>query len=264
MPLIGFIGTGSMGGALASAAAKAPENELLLANRHPEKAQRLAEKIGGRVCTNEELMAQADYVFIGVKPRMVEGLLQSLLPALERREVPPVLVSMAAGVELEALREMTRGLCPLIRILPNIPVAVGEGVTLYAAEKRVSGEQLEGFLQILRASGTLLAMDESLFDAASAVSGCGGAFASLFIEGLADGGLACGLPRKQAYQLAEQMLLGAAKWLLETGNLPAALKDATCSPGGTSIRGVIAAEQIGLRSAAIEAVIAAYGGLDEL
>ncbi len=262
MAVIGFIGTGNMGGALARAVAKDSSLQLLLSNRHPEKAEALSREIGGQVVDNETLVGLADYVFLGVKPGMVSGLLTGLLPILSKRAVPPVLVSMAAGVSLAQLQELSGGLCPIIRILPNIPVSVGAGVTLYAPNGDLSREQLDGFLSMMRFSGYLLPMDEALFDAGSAVAGCGGAFAALFLEGLADGGLACGLPREQAYLLAEQMILGAAKWLMENKELPAALKDATCSPGGTSIRGVRAAELGGLRAAAMEAVIAAYGGLD--
>lgn len=262
MLTLGFIGTGSMGGSLARAAALDPENKLLLANRHPEKAQKLAEQIGGIVTGNEDALLKGDYVFIGVKPKMVPALLTGLLPVFDRRSTPPVLVSMAAGVSLAQLRELTRGRCPIIRILPNIAVSVGEGVIFYTGSEDLSQEQMDGFLHLLRFSGELVPLEEELFDAGSAVAGCGGAFLSLFVEGLADGGLACGLQRWQAYRLAEQMVLGAAKWLLVNDEIPATLKDATCSPGGTSIRGVIAAEKGGLRSAAMEAVIAAYGGLD--
>ena len=263
MPVIGFIGTGNMGGALARAVAKDPENILLLANRHPEKASALSEEIGGAVVDNAEVLRQADYVFLGVKPKMVSGLLRESLPVLRSRESSPVLVSMAAGVSVEELRQDTEGCCPIIRILPNIPVSVGEGVTFYTGSEDLREEQLSGFLALLKHAGSLILLEEALFDAGSAVAGCGGAFVSLFLEGLADGGLACGLPRKQAYVLAEQMALGAAKWLLENDEIPAALKDATCSPGGTTIRGVRALEQAGVRSAAMEAVIAAYGGLDD-
>ena len=262
MSILGFIGTGSMGGSLARAAALAPENTLLLAKRHPEKARKLAEQIGGTVTDNAEALRRGDYVFIGVKPNMVSGVLTELLPVFDERSTPPVLVSMAAGVSIARLRELTEERCPVIRILPNIAVSVGEGVIFYTGSEDLTQAQMDGFLHLLRFSGEFVPMEEALFDAGSAVAGCGGAFLSLFLEGLADGGLACGLPRRQAYRLAEQMVLGGAKWLLENDEIPAVLKDATCSPGGTSIRGVIAAEKGGLRSAAMEAVIAAYGGLD--
>ena len=264
MAVVGFIGTGSMGGALACAVAESGEASLLLCNRSPEKAQRLAEQLGGTVVSADEAASRSDVLFLGVKPGQAPGVLTALLPLLKGRATPPLLVSMCAGVELSALRELTEGCCPVIRILPNIPVSVGAGVTFYAVSEDVTDAQLDLFRALMSRSGELVPMEESLFDAGSAVAGCGGAFISPFLEGLADGGLACGLPRAQAYRLAELMVLGAAKWLLEKDKLPAELKDATCSPGGTSIRGVRALEQAGMRSAAMEAVIAAYGGLDEL
>ncbi len=264
MITIGFIGTGNMGGALARSAAKVSENRLLLANRHPEKAEALRAAVGGVVTDNQRVACEADYLLLGVKPKMVAGVLAEILPELQRREVKPVLVSMASGVAVEDLRKMSGKLCPVIRILPNIPVSVGEGVIFYTCSPETDDRILEGFLQAFRCSGTFVPLEEQLFDAGSAIAGCGGAFASQFLEGLADGGVACGLPRKQAYELAERMVLGSARWLLENGKVPAELKDAVCSPGGTSIRGVRAGELGGLRSAAMEAVIAAYGGLDEI
>ena len=264
MTVVGFIGTGSMGGALACAVAESGLAELLLCNRSPEKAQRLAEQLGAQVVSAEEAAERADYLFLGVKPKQAPAVLTGLIPRFKARAVPPVLVSMCAGVELQTLRELTEGCCPVIRILPNIPVSVGAGVTFYTVSEDLSEAQLSGFQALMGRSGELVPMEEALFDAGSAVAGCGGAFIAPFLEGLADGGLACGLPRAQAYRLAELMVFGAAKWLLDKQKLPAELKDATCSPGGTSIRGVRALEQAGLRSAAMEAVIAAYGGLDEL
>lgn len=264
MAIVGFIGTGSMGGALACAVAAAGVDELLLHNRSMEKAQSLAGQLGGRVVSSLEAAERADYLFLGVKPKQAAGVLEMLLPVLQSRAVPPVLVSMCAGMELATLRLLTAFCCPVIRILPNIPVSVGAGVTFYTVSEDVSDTQLAGFLDLMAKSGEMVPLDEALFDAGSAVAGCGGAFIAPFLEGLADGGLSCGLPRAQAYRLAELMVYGASKWLLEKGKLPTELKDATCSPGGTSIRGVRALEQAGLRSAAMEAVIAAYGGLDEL
>lgn len=259
---IGLIGTGNMGSALAGAIAKDPEVSFLLANRRPEKAEALQAQIGGRVCTNEEAAREADILLLGVKPEKVAPVLEGLLPVLKTREERPLLVSMAGSVSLAELQEASERLLPAVRILPNIPVAVGEGVTFYVCGDDVTEEQKNRFLHMMRFSGRLIELEERLFDAGSAVAGCGGAFAAPFLEGLADGAVACGLPRTLAYELAEQMVLGTAKYLLETGQIPAQLKDAVCSPGGTSIRGVRAAEANGLRSAAMEAVIAAAGGLD--
>ena len=120
MPLVGFIGTGSMGGALACAAAKGEENRLLLANRHPDKAAALAERIGGEVVDNEEVFRRAEIIFIGVKPKMVAPVLQKGLDLLKEREEAPLLISMAAGMELKTLHELTENCCPVIR-KPSLP-----------------------------------------------------------------------------------------------------------------------------------------------
>ena len=119
-------------------------------------------------------------------------------------------------------------------------------------------EQLSAFLTLMSASGRLEPLEERLIDAGSAVAGCGGAFVSLFLEALADGAVTCGLPRDKARRYAAQMVLGTAQLALQSGQHTAAMKDAVCSPGGTTIAGVRALERGGFRSAAMEAVIAAY------
>ncbi len=285
MAVLGFIGTGNMGGALAEAAAKRlSSGSILLSNRTQEKAWALQEKLLDMlpevsdirddedapdicVCTNDEAAARADYLFLGVKPNMLADLFEELRPVLSaRREAAqrtgrdgrPVLVSMAAGTSIARIRELSGGEYPIIRIMPNTPASVGEGMILYAASPEVSSEQLGVFLDSLDAAGIFTELPEKLIDAGSAVSGCGPAFADLFIEALADGGVLCGLPRDKALVLAAQMTAGAAKLVLESGRHPGALKDAVCSPGGTTIEGVRALEKGAFRSAVMEAVIASY------
>jgi pyrroline-5-carboxylate reductase len=142
--------------------------------------------------------------------------------------------------------------------MPNTPVSVGEGMILYATGETVTKAEEAELLDALAGAGRLSPLPEYLIDAGSAVSGCGPAFVDLFIEALADGGVACGLPRKQAVEFAAQMVAGSARLVLESGQHPGALKDAVCSPGGTTIQGVRALENAGFRGAVIEAVIAAY------
>ena len=179
-------------------------------------------------------------------------------PVLKRRKTPFVLVSMAAGLTIDALAEMAGVPCPIIRIMPNTPCAVGEGLTLYACSAEVTDAQEKAFLHLLSRSGALEPLSESLIDAGSAVAGCGGAFACLFLEALADGAVACGLPRDKAQRYAAQMLKGTAELALQSQQHTGALKDAVCSPGGTTIAGVRALEEGGFRAAAMSAVIAAY------
>ena len=258
---IGFIGTGNMGGALAIAAAKT-DAELLLCNRTPEKAEKLAQALGCATATATQIAETCDYIFLGVKPQMMGDLLGNLAPILGNRKTPFVLVSMAAGLTVATLRQMAGGDYPVIRMMPNTPVAVGSGVILYDAD--ASDAQIDGFCRSMAHAGVVMQLPEALMDAGSAVSGCGPAFVSMFIEALADGGVACGLPRETATVLAAHTLRGTADLLLETGKHPGVLKDAVCSPGGSTIAGVKALEDGNLRSTAISAVQAAYTRTKEL
>ncbi|MBQ9733707.1 MAG: pyrroline-5-carboxylate reductase [Clostridia bacterium] len=257
MPVLGFIGTGNMGGALARAAAKGG-NELLLANRHSEKAQKLIDEIGGKLCTNAEVAQQADFIFLGVKPQMMADMLEEIKPVLDRRNDRFFLVTMAAALTIADIQEMAGGAYSVIRIMPNTPCAIGEGMTLYSCGEGVGQAEEETFLKAMEAAGRFSKLPEKLIDAGSSVAGCGPAFVDLFVEALADGGVACGLPRVQALEFAAQMVAGSAKLILESGKHPGLLKDQVCSPGGTTIQGVRALEKGGFRSAVMEAVIAAY------
>jgi pyrroline-5-carboxylate reductase len=165
---------------------------------------------------------------------------------------------MAAGVAMADIRGMVGADYPIIRIMPNTPVAVGQGMVLYDHTENVSEEALAAFRDFMGFAGRLDPLPEKLIDAGSAVSGCGPAFACLFMEALADGGVACGLPRAKAMEYAAQMLLGTAALALESGQHPGQLKDAVCSPGGSTIAGVRALEQGGFRAAAMNAVEEAY------
>lgn len=259
MTTFGFIGTGNMGGALARAVRRTvPGEAVLLANRTAEKAAALAAELGCRTADNRTAAETADLLFLGVKPQMMGDLLAELAPVLAARTAPFTLVSMAAGLSIARIQEMAGGAYPVIRIMPNTPVSVGEGMILYACGEGVSAHAEAAFLNALSGAGRLSPLPEDKMDAGSAVSGCGPAFADLFLEALADGGVACGLPRAAALEYAAQMLLGSAKLVLESGQHPGVLKDAVCSPGGTTIQGVRTLELAGFRSAVMEAVIAAY------
>ena len=260
----GFIGTGNMGGALAKGAAKTMAGgSVFLSDGNMAKAQALADALGCKAVSVAEAAA-CGYVFLGVKPQHLPGLMQELAPILAAREDNFVLVSMAAGVQIADIRRMAGGAYPVIRIMPNTPAAVGSGVILYDTTENVSQDDLQQFLTNMAKCGWLDPLPEKLIDAGSAVSGCGPAFVCQLLEALADGGVLCGLPRDKALAYAARTLEGTAKLLLETGDHPGKLKDAVCSPGGSTIVGVKALEAGGLRSAAIHAVEAAYVKTKEL
>lgn len=257
MNSIGFIGAGNMGGALARAVRRELyDAEMIISNRRREKAEVLANELGGRAGSNEDVARECGVVFLGVKPHIVPAVLEELAPVWAERKDPPVLVSMAAGVSLSELEQLAPGL-PVVRIMPNTPVSIGCGVTLYTCGSRAGEQARELVLALLKSSGSMVEIPESQMDAAGKVAGCGPAFVDLFLEALADGGVFCGLPRDLALRLAAEMTAGAARLALESGQHPGALKDAVCSPGGTTIRGVRRLEQGAFRSTVMEAVISA-------
>ena len=257
MAVIAFIGCGNMGGALARAAAKSPLTErLLLANRTQEKAARLAEELGAEVCSNADAAREADVLFLAVKPQGLEAMVAGIRGELSARK-RVLIVSMVAGWTLEELTALL-GAHPVVRIMPNIPVAVGGGVTMLCASDAVTEQEKELVKELLAASGMVSELSEPLMEAASGVTGCGPAFAAMFVDALADGAVACGLPRKEAIAYAAQMMKGTAELLLQSGEHPAALRDRVCSPGGSTIQGVRKLEEGAFRAAVMNAVIATW------
>ncbi len=267
-----FIGVGNMGGALARAACRAVgPDQVVVANRTPGKAEALAAELGCSFARdNAEAVREAGYLFLGVKPQVMCSLLYTLAPVLAERYAAgedKVLVSMAAGLRIEDMRPQLSGAgydVPLVRIMPNTCAAIGRGMTAVSMEEWVDESVLEGVREILSATGRVEPISEGLMDQFSAVAGCGPAFVYPYIEALADGGVAAGLPRKQALEYAAQTVLGAAAMVLESGRHPGQLKDEVCSPGGSTIAGVAELERGGLRAAAINAVLAAYRRTAEL
>lgn len=256
MKKIGFIGAGNMGGALATAAKKT-SYEIFLSDANCEKAKALADNISAKAVSSKEICEDADMIFLGVKPQVLDKVSAELLPYFKSRSSLPIIVSMAAAVSTERLTKLFHGF-PIIRIMPNTPVSVGAGMILYSLGEGVTEKDETLLLDVLKFAGTLDKIDEKLIDAASAVSGCGPAFVYMFIDALADGGVKCGLPRDKALKYASTAVLGAAKLQLETGIHPDELKDAVCSPGGTTIAGVAALEEGAFRSSGINAVESAY------
>ena len=266
MNTFGFIGTGNMGGALARAVAKsvAPEN-IILTDACYEKAEALAAQLNCRSCDSIAAVAEkCHFIFLGVKPQVMGHMLAQIAPELAARKQDFVLVSMAAGVCIADIRKMAGADYPVIRIMPNIPASVGEGVILYDTTEHVPQEAVDTWKTAMSGAGLISALPEKLIDAGSALSGCGPAFVSLFIEALADGAVTCGLSRQQAIEYACQTLIGTAKMLQQTGMHPGALKDAVCSPGGSTIAGVGALEAGAFRGTVMDAVVSAYERTCEL
>ena len=260
---LSFIGTGVMGGAIARAVCAAAEPAAVyVSNRSLAKAEALAEELGCNVCpTNPDCARDADYIFLGVKPNMIRDVLREIAPVLHSGQV---IVSMAAGVTGDAMRETLTEASPLlrtvpiVRILPNTPCAIGKGLMLIAPCGEVSPEALTALSSLLAPCGLIGYTDEAHADAGMVVGGCTPAYTYMFIEALADGAVRCGLPRQDALAWAAQSVAGAAELLLKSGVHPGALKDAVCSPGGSTIEGVLTLEAGAFRGTVMDAVGAAW------
>jgi len=265
MSKFGFIGTGNMGGALARAVAKAVgSNNVILFDKSAVSAQLLADELKCSYADTDTVVKTAKFIFLGVKPQVLPEVINSISPLLTERKDRFVIVTMAAGVKLSKFDEMFGTKYPIIRIMPNTPVQKGKGMIQYCANSAVFMDEIGEFCDSLKFAGKVDKLQENLIDAASAVSGCGPAFAYLFAEALADAGVECGLPRNKAIEYASQMMSGAAELLLTTGKHPGVLKDEVCSPGGTTIAGVHALEDAGFRGAVMGAVKAAFDKTIEL
>ncbi len=258
MNKFGFIGCGNMGGALAKAVKTAIGGEnIFLCDLDLSKRDSLAAELGANVCEIEGLKV-CDFLFLGVKPQNIKETLEALKPNLK----PDVtIISMAAGVSTDSILNVM-GDVSLIRIMPNTPVSVGNGVILYCLKNAEASK--ETFLKALAFAGELLEIPEKLIDAGCAVSGCGPAFGYMFIEAMADGAVKCGLPRDSAIKLAAETLLGAAQMVIKTGEHPEKLKDNVCSPGGSTIAGVHALEEGNFRGTVMNCIIKAYEKTKEL
>lgn len=255
---IGFIGVGNMGGAILHSVLTAIDSDTIyISDANAEKVKELCKANNINASQNSEIAEFCDMIFLGVKPQAMSELLSSISPILSKRSNRFILISMAAGMKISTLCDMLNMNVPFIRIMPNLPVSVNEGTVLYDSES-VSEQEIGSFLRLMKNSGKLIHLKEQLIDAGCAISGCGPAFVCMMIEAMADAGVKCGLPRTTAQTLAIQTLKGTAQYLESTDTHPAILKDAVCSPAGSTIAGVDALENSSFRAAVINAVDAAY------
>jgi len=252
---VGFVGAGNMGEALIKgllAANLVPAEAIHATDVRLERLKELNRQYGIQVSSdNAELIRRADIVILAVKPQIMEAVLTEIAPAVTRRKL---LISIAAGVSTAKIRALLHKDARLIRVMPNTPALVREGVTAVAKAEGLEADDLETAGEIFSAVGRVVVLGEELMDAVTGLSGSGPAYIAVVIEALADGGVRMGLDRITAMTLATQTVLGAATLLRETGLHPGAVKDMVCSPGGTSIAGIAALEEGGIRTTLIKAV----------
>ncbi|MGA9755451.1 MAG: pyrroline-5-carboxylate reductase [Desulfobaccales bacterium] len=259
---LGFIGVGNMGGAIIRgllAGGFVLRENLVYYDPDPARQAQMDELGVSTALDNAEVM-HAPVVVLAVKPQVLAPVLAGVK---EFARPWHLIISIAAGVSLEVLE----GAFPdsrVIRVMPNAPTLVGAGMVALAPGRGVSPEDLALALDLFRAVGQAVVVEERLMDAVTGLSGSGPAFVAVFIEALADGGVKMGLPRALAHTMAVQTVLGTAKLCLEEDLHPGRLKDMVTSPGGTTIAGIHALESSGFRGAVMDAVTAAARRSEEL
>ena len=248
---IGFIGMGNMAGALVQGLRRNGYTEEIYAYApHQDKLQKNAERLCFTPCASlKELAEQADCLLLACKPYQAEAVLGEIKEELKGK----ILLSVALGWDQKRMKE----LLPETRcqyLMPNTPCAVGKGSLLFEESSSLSEEEKKEVWEIFGLCGQVEVIRDDLMGIAGTLTGCGPAFAAMIIEAFGDAGVKYGLPRAQAYRLVGGMLEGSGALLLDTQQHPGEMKDAVCSPGGSTIRGVCALEENGLRNACIQAI----------
>jgi pyrroline-5-carboxylate reductase len=268
MPLgknLAFLGAGNMAEALVKGllrAGVAAPQEILCTDRRKERGDELTSRYGVRFTTsNAEAARACDLVVLSVKPQVMNHLLEEIAPVLDASKL---VISIAAGVPIEAIERKVGHGVRIVRTMPNTPALVGAGATALSAGRHATEDDLRVAKSLFDAIGKAVIVDETLLDAVTGLSGSGPAYMFLIIEALSDAGVKVGLPRYQAQELAAQTVLGSAKLLIETGEHPGRLKDQVTSPGGTAIAGLHTLEAGGLRTTLMDAVEAATKRAKEL
>ena len=251
---IAFIGFGNMASAMADGFIRSgkirPEQLGASALHYEALVKKTASRGIKAFKTNKEAASWADIIILAVKPDVVGRVVESVKEILADK----IVLSVAVNILFDAYEEMLEQGTEHLSLLPNTPVCVNEGVLLCEAQHNLKSKNKKLVDSLLSLLGLVLESDTSKMKAAGVISGCGPAYVAMFIEALADGAVLHGVPRETALKLASQTLAGTARLQLATGFHPGAMKDAVCSPGGTTIVGVASLEESGFRGSVIRAV----------
>lgn len=251
---ITFIGGGNMASAIIGGiinSGLASKDQITATAKTTATCSSLAERFGIHTTQDNGKAAEtADILFLAVKP----FLFPEVIPQIKDRvKKDALIISIAAGQPIATIESLFGHPIKLIRTMPNTPALVGEAMSALCTNENVTEEELSTAIDIFNSFGKCEVVKESLMDVVTGVSGSSPAYVYMFIEAMADAAVADGMPRAQAYKFAAQSVLGSAKMVLETGTHPGALKDAVCSPAGTTIEAVAVLEEKGLRNAVISA-----------
>lgn len=254
----GFIGMGNMGFAILKGLLKCYNpDDITFSARNKEKMENVAARTGVEFAAgNSACAASAKYVVLAVKPQQFDTVIAGIRDAVTEEQV---VISIAPGISIEGLQEKFGKKVRVVRAMPNTPALVGEGMTGVCYDPEFfTDEEQETVRKFFTSFGRMELVDEKLINAVVCASGSSPAYVYMFIEALADSVVKYGLPRALAYEMVAQTVLGSARMVLETGEHPGRLKDQVCSPGGTTIAGVAALEESGMRGAVIRANDACY------
>lgn len=253
---IGFIGLGNMATAMIGGILNkglVNKEDICGSSKTAATGNKVKEQFGIEICENNSQVAEkSDILFLAVKPIFMGDVIEEIKRKINKATI---IVSIAAGRDINFFEESFGSKeLKIVRCMPNTPALVLEGCTGVCSNENVTDEEMEKVLNLLRAFGVASVVPERLMDVVVGVSGSSPAYVFMFIEAMADEAVAAGMPRKQAYEFAAQAVLGSAKMVLETGKHPGELKDAVCSPGGTTIQAVKVLEEKGFRAAIMDAM----------
>ena len=258
MKRFGFIGMGNMAGAMLKGMLRVfSPDELMFAEKNEEQGKRVEKETGVEYAvSNRSCSSSVKYLILAVKPQFMPEVLEEIKEEIKEEQI---VISIAAGVTIADIKEVLGADARVVRVMPNTPALLGEGMTGVCYDASAySDEERSVIRQIFESFGKMQVVNEALMNAVICVSGSSPAYVYMFIEALADGAVKYGIPRKAAYEMAAQTVLGAAKMVLETGKHPGELKDMVCSPAGTTMAGVAALEEYGFRNSIIKACDSCY------
>lgn len=254
MKTIGFIGCGNMGKAMVEGIMKASlvdGEHMIVANQHPEKLKQLSDTYDFYISDNKTVAQHADVLFLAIKPYMFKTVIEEIKDEIKDEAI---VVSIAAGIEMDDLKTMFNREVKLVRAMPNTPAMVQAGMSAIVFDELISTQEKEYITTIFESFGECIEIKENMMSAVVALSGSSPAYFFMMIEAMGDEGVKEGMNRQDAYRFAAQAMLGSAKMVLETNMHPAILKDMVTSPKGTTIEAVMTLEENGFRSAIMQAM----------
>jgi len=261
--MIAILGTGKMGEALLSGLLRAgfKPGDILATTRRPERAQTLRESYGVRTAGNVEAAKSADTLILAVKPQDMAALLAEIAPYVPADRL---VISAAAGITTAFVERRLGVKAPVVRVMSNTPIRFDEAMSVVSAGAFAGEEHLRRTESLLKPVGKVLRIPESQQDAATALSGSGPAYFFYLVEAMVEAGIMLGMPRAAALDMVTQSIVGAAVMLRDSGERPAALREAVTSPGGTTIAAIAELERHGVRAAFLAAIEAAHDRSREL